>query len=191
MVALAAMFVFAACGGDDDGGGEETEQEEVSQEVPVGDYVADFCGAMVDWQTSIQELSTDFRENVFLSDMEPLEKKEQLGLYLDELHSLTEAFIGSVEGAGTPDVEGGAEVADQFLEGFRQLTGAIEEVQAQVPDLPTDSQESFEAAGQALVSQIQTSFQAIGDSLTQVQSQPIDEAFAEEEACSQIQTQAG
>ena len=190
VIALASVMVFAACGGDD-GGGEEDGGgglETSSEEVPVEDYVADFCGAMVDWQGSIQELSTDFRDNVFASEIPPEDKKEELGNYLEGLHGITEDFIGEVEAAGTPDVDGGAEVAEQFLSGFRQLTTAIEDVQGQVDELPTDSDETFTTAGQALVGQIQTSFQSIGDGLTNIESAPIDEAFTQEEACSQIQT---
>ena len=182
VVALAGTLLLGACGGGDDG------DEPAQEEVPVEDYVADFCGAMVDWQTSIQDLSTDFRENVFTSDIPAEDKKEELGTYLSDLRGLTDDFIGDVESAGTPDVEGGEQVASEFLSGFRQLTGAIEEVEGQVGDLPTDSDETFTTAAQQLVGQIQTSFQTIGDSLTEIESGPIDEAFQEEESCNEIQT---
>ena len=192
-VACASVLVFGACGGDDGDDGETAEETATEtpieqEEVPVEQYVADFCGAMVDWQTSIQTLSTDFRENVFLSDLPPDQKRDELATYLSELRGLTEDFISEVEAAGTPDVEGGADVADQFLSGFQQLTGAIEGVEAQVSDLPTDSEEAFTTAAQELVGQIQTSFQTIGDGLTQIESDPIDQAFTEEESCQQIQT---
>ena len=186
--------MFAACGGDDGGDGGENEQNEQSENgedggsVSAEDYVADFCGAMVEWQGAIGQRAQEYKTIADDASVPPEEKKENLTGYLEDLHQITEDFVADVEAAGTPDVENGEGIADQFLEGFSQLTGAIEQVQGQVESLPTDSPAAYDTAAQALLTQIQTSFQAIGTTLTQVQSQPIDQAFTEEEACSQIQT---
>jgi hypothetical protein len=192
LVALAAVasLVFVACGGDDGGnGGEEGDGESTAQERPVGEYVSDFCQSMVDWQNEVQSLSTEFQSGVTQNtDLEPEQKKEELEGYLEDLKGATETFISDVEDAGFPDVTGGEQISENFLSGFRQLTGAIETVQEQSDDVDTSSQEAYNSSAQELVGQIQSSFQAIGDGLQQIESANIDQAFQDAEECSQIQT---
>lgn len=195
VLALVGAVMFAACGGDDGGDdGGENEQNEQSEDgessgsVSAEDYVADFCGAMVEWQGAIGTRAGEYKTVADDPSVQPEEKKENLTTYLEDLHGITEDFVTDVEAAGTPDVESGEDIANQFLDGFRQLTGAIEQVQGQVDSLPTDNASAYDTSAQALLTQIQTSFQSIGSTLTQVQSQPIDQAFTDEPACAQIQT---
>lgn len=185
-VALASVLVFAACGGDD-GGGEDQEEEEASQEVPVDDYVADLCSALINWRDSVQTVESEFQqENALAGDLPPEEAKEKLGAYLQELEGLTNDFVGDLEAAGTPDVEGGAGVADQFVSGFEQFSSALGDLQSQVAELPTDEQ-GFQQAGTEFLTQIQTSLQGSLQSLNEIDSQPIDEAFSNSEECTQVQ----
>jgi hypothetical protein len=87
-----------------------------------------------------------------------------------------------------PDVDGGSEVADNFLSGFRQLVGVIESAEGQVADLPEDSPTEFEAATDQLGNELQAGFEGIGTSFEEMGQTPLDPAFEEEESCQQIQT---
>lgn len=183
-IALASVLVFAACGGDDGDG----EEEEAPQEVSVDDYVTDLCNALINWRDSVQETETEFQEeNALTSDLPPEEAQAKLGTYLDELKGLTDDFVADLEAAGSPDVEGGAEVADQFVNGFEQFSAALDELQGQVAELPTDSEQAFQAAGTEFLTQIQTSLQGSLESLNSIDSAAIDEAFTKSEACTQVQ----
>jgi hypothetical protein len=187
-VAVASVLVFAACGGDDEGGGDEGGEEEASQQVPVDDYVADLCNALINWRDSVQTVESEFQqENALAGDLPPEEAKQKLGSYLQELEGLTDDFVGDLEAAGTPDVEGGAEVADQFVTGFEQFSAALGDLQGRVEELPTDSEQEFQQAGTEFLTEIQTSLQGSLQSLNEIDSQPIDEAFSNSEECTQVQ----
>jgi hypothetical protein len=186
VVAVASVLVFAACGGDD-GGDDGGDEEEASQEVPVDDYVADLCTALINWRDSIQTVESEFQEeNALAGDLPPEEAKTKLGEYLDELEGLTDDFVADLEAAGTPEVDGGAEVADQFVSGFEQFRDALGDLQSQVEELPTD-EEGFQQAGTEFLTQIQTSLQGSLQNLNEIDSQPIDEAFTKSEECTQVQ----
>ena len=180
-VALASVLVFAACGGDG-----SSEEDEAPQEVPVADYVSDLCTALTDWRDSVQNAEAEFQqENALSGDLAPEEAKEKLGAYLENVQSLTDDFVADLEAAGTPDVDGGAEVADQFVSGFEQFSAALGDLQSRVEELPTDSEAAFQAAGTEFLTEIQTSLQESLQSLGEIDSQPIDEAFTDSEACNQ------
>jgi hypothetical protein len=186
-VALASVLIFAACS-DDGGGGEEGTEEEASQEVPVDDYVADLCNALINWRDSVAETEAQFQqENALAGELPPEEAKDKLGTYLEELQGLTDDFVGDLQAAGTPDVEGGEDVAGEFVSGFEQFSQALGELQGQVEELPSDSQEAFQTAGTEFLTEIQTSLQGSLENLNQIDSQAIDQAFTDSEECSQVQ----
>ena len=180
-VALASVLVFAACGGDDGGG-----EEEAPQDVPVADYVSDLCTSLTDWRDSVQNAESEFQqENALTGELAPEEAQEKLGAYLEDVQALTDDFVADLEAAGSPDVEGGAEVADQFVSGFEQFSAALGDLQGRVEELPTESDAAFQAAGTQFLTEIQTSLQESLASLGEIDSAPIDEAFTNSEACTQ------
>ena len=187
VLAILTSLVFVGCGGGsddgDDGGDSET--------VPVAEYVEGLCSAMVDWQGQAQELATTLQTDIQANQDLPIpDRKEKLTTYLADLKTATEDFIANVEEAGVPDVEGGSDVADNFLSGFRQLVGVIETAEEQIPDLPEDSPAAFQAATDELGNQLQSGFEGIGTSFEQMGQTPLDPAFEDEESCQQIQTGA-
>ena len=181
-VALASVLVFAGCSSDNGGG----EEDEAPAEVPVADYVSDLCTALTDWRDSVQNAEAEFQEeNALTGDLAPEEAQEKLGTYLEDVQSLTDDFVADLEAAGRPDVDGGAEVADQFVSGFEQFSAALGDLQGQVEELPTDSEAAFQAAGTQFLTQIQTSLQESLSSLGEINSEPINEAFTNSEACNE------
>jgi hypothetical protein len=173
-VGLISVLILGACGSD---------------EVPTEEYVADLCSSMVDWQGQAQELSTGLQEEVQANpEMDAEERKDRISTYLEDLKAETESFISNVEDAGTPEVEGGEEVADDLLSGFRDLVGVIEDAQAEVEDLPTDDDEAFQSETDQIGNDLQAGFEEIGNGFESMGGTPIDEAITEEESCSEIQT---
>jgi hypothetical protein len=184
-VAVLSAFVLLACGGgSDDGGDEGDSTEPVSAE----QYVTGLCSAMVEWQGKAQELATTLQSEIQAggAGLEIGDRKEKLTSYLENLQTATEDFIARVEGAGVPDVEGGGDVAENFLNGFRQLVDVIENAQEQIADLPETPAE-FQAATDQLGDQLQGGFETIGTQFEDMGETPIDEAFEAEESCQQVQ----
>jgi hypothetical protein len=175
-VVLVSVLVLGACSGGSD-------------EVPTDEYVADLCSSMVDWQGEAQQLSTDLQSQVQANqEMGAEERQELIATYLEDLKSETESFIGNVEDAGTPEVEGGEEVADDLLAGFRDLIGVIEDAQAEVDGLTTDDPEAFQSETDQIGNDLQAGFEEIGNGFEAMGGTPIDDAIQEEDSCSEIQT---
>lgn len=189
-VAMLAALAFSACGGGDDGeDGNSEGNGEATEQVSTEDYVAGLCSSMVDWQNKSQELSSTLQQEVQADpSMSMPDRKERIATYLENLKTETETFISSVEDAGEPDVEGGADVADTLLSGFRELITVIEQGQEQVAQLPTDDAETFRTQTDLIGDSLEAGFNQVAAGFQQMGGTPIDAAIKEEESCQQIQT---
>ena len=170
-----------ACGGDDGGGDEGGggSDETVSAEA----YAADVCGAMKDWVTGVQEDTQALTENFTSGD--PEEGKQALSDLLGEMSSATGDLVTAVEDAGVPDVDGGEEAADSLVSAFEEVQGILEDAQADVEALSTDPQEFSQGAAE-LGPTLQEALTSVGSSIEEPDSQELQDAFKNEEACSSI-----
>lgn len=172
LVAVLALFI-AACGDDDDGGGES---------VAAGDYASDVCAAFFSWRDAIQEGQTELGSTL-APDAEPQEGKDALQGFLDNAVEASDQLIEDVDAAGTPDAENGEEAADVLQSAAEQAKDRLEDAQADVADLPTDSPQAFSEAAAQFGSDVQAALSATGEGLEDVDSPELDKAFDEEEAC--------
>ncbi|HEU4480563.1 MAG TPA: hypothetical protein VFS18_01635 [Actinomycetota bacterium] len=172
LAATVVVGLLAACGGD---GGDEGVAPDA--------FAADICGAASDWVASIQEragaIQTDFTSG------DPEQGREVLGKFLDDVIRDTDDLIAQVDEAGTPDVDGGEEFADDLRAAFEESKEILVDVRADVEDLPDDPQQ-FAEAGQQMGVSIQEAFTEVSSSFEEPESDELREAFEGEESCNEI-----
>lgn len=157
LVLLAAVGLAAGCGGGSD----------TPEGVPPADWAQSVCGALTDWQTSLQEQSQGLTSDV-LEAKDPQAAKQQISDFLDQVIAETETMIGAVDSAGRPAVEEGGAIAEDFNDGLERMRSAFENAASQVESVPTDDPQAFQQQLTQIGEDLQTQGQAIGDTLGEI-----------------------
>jgi hypothetical protein len=182
LVALGALLTLglSACGGDDgDGGNGSAGGEGTSASA----YAAEVCGAMKDWVSTVQEKSSALGESAAAGDAE--EGKELLVTLLGDISDATGDLVGAVEDAGVPDVDNGEEISANLADAFRQAQQILDDAQEDVEALPSDPA-AFQQGAAEIGPTLQEAISSITASLEGSQSDELDQAFEEEEACQTV-----
>ena len=192
-LAFVLILVFAACGGDN---GEDTDEaapeatETTSAPVSAQEYVSTLCTEMQNWLTKLQEGQAQVQQTV-QPGADPAEGQAALATFFDGAVTATDELITAIEGAGVPDVEGGEEISQDILTKFQDAKAALESARAQVDTLPTDDRKAFASAAQDLGATVQSQLQSIGDALSSLSQPELDEAAAQEPACTSLSPTGG
>lgn len=173
----ASAFLVAACGDDDDDGGGSGET------VSASDYANDVCTAFGDWRDTIQSQRDDLQAGLE-PGISPEEGRQALEDFLGEVVASTEDLVTAVDDAGVPDAENGEQVADALQSIADAAKTELEEAESAVADLPTDSPEAFGAAASEFGTNVQEALSNVGQGLEDIESEELEKAFDEEEACS-------
>jgi hypothetical protein len=193
---------------DDDTTDEATD--EPSDGVSADEWVASLCMSLDDWLANLEEATEDVQDVLGLQgqvgrtgdsgdtgtdtggadDVDLDEQKELLVDFLDTAISLTDTLVDEIEDAGVPDVEDGEEIADVFVTSFGDAGDTFEEAREQAEDLPTDDPDDFadevlEIGDEIDIAaiEIQTAFNELSDDFD---TEELDEAFNDEEACQEL-----
>ena len=180
LVLLAAAALVAGCGGDgDDGNGG-------SEGVPPSEWAQTVCGALSDWQASLQEKSQSLSGTVLEAET-PQAAKDQIGEFLGDVLADTEAMIDTVEGAGEPAVDEGDRIAEDFRARLEEMRTAFEDARQRVEDVPTDDPQAFQQELTEIGGELQTQGEAIGNRLDEIDERydadELSEAFDDTPAC--------
>ena len=193
-LASVLVLVFVACGGDD---GDEEAAPEASETtsaspstVGAQEYVSTLCTEMQNWLTKLQEGQTQVQQTV-QPGADPAEGQAALATFFDSAVTATEELITAIEDAGVPDVEGGEAISQDILTKFQDAKEALESARAQVDTLPTDDPQAFGRAAQELGTAVQSQLESIGDALSTLSQPELDEAAAQEPACTSLSPTGG
>ncbi len=191
-LAFVLVLVFAACGGDD---GEDTDAPEASETTSAApasaqEYVSTLCTEMQNWLTKLQEGQAQVQQTV-QPGASPAEGQAALATFFDSAVTATDELITAIESAGVPDVEGGEEISQDIVAKFEDAKAALESARAQVDMLPTDDRQAFARASQELGATVQTQLESIGDALSSLSQPELDEAAAQEPACTALSPTGG
>jgi len=175
-LALAASSALAmtACGDDDGGGGGDS--------VSASDYASDICTAFLGWRDDIQKRQSDLQEGLS-PGISPEEGKDALAGFLGDAVTASDDLVDEVEAAGTPDAENGEDAAAALQKAAQDARDELDEAQQNVDDLPTDDRQAFGAAATQLGNGVRNALQGVGAGLQDINSEELDKAFNEEEAC--------
>jgi hypothetical protein len=179
-IALAALLLVSGCGGGDGGEAEGREP---------GEWVADVCSAVGSWVEGIQEESTALGETA--QGAENLEQaRDQFVDFFDQVIERTEQMLAQIDGAGAPAVDDGEAIAEDLRSTLEPIQGAFEDARDDAENLPTDDPAAFQEGATQIGETVQQEAQEIGqafDGLEREYDVPeLDEAFEEEEACSDV-----
>jgi hypothetical protein len=166
--AVAASLALSACGG--------------TKTVSAKTYARTVCSSVQTWKQHIQT-RTDRMTQSLGSGLSPEKGKATLATYLDGILDETDQVISDLNGTGVPDVDRGQEVASKFVGAFERVRATLRSARAAVDRLPTGNQAAFKAAAGQIGTDIQTSFGAVGSSLSGVGGSELDAAFTAEKSC--------
>ena len=195
-VATIVALVFVGCGGGDDPepAAESTEATTESTE-PAADtasaeeFVSSLCTEMGDWIASLQEGQQTVTESVQPGDIQS--GIDALTAFFDSAVTATEELILGIEEAGVPDVDGGAEIQEEFIARFTEAKTALESARDQVATLPANDPQAFQDAAGDLSTTIQSQLTAVGDALSTLSQPELDQEAATNEACTALQSAGG
>lgn len=185
LVALGLLLslALASCGGDESGEETSANGEGGGGSASAEQYAAEVCGAMKDWVSTVQQKSTELGESAAAGDAEA--GKDLLVNLLSEISAATGDLVTAVEDAGVPDVDNGEEISANLADAFRQAQQILDEAQADVEDLPSDPQ-AFQQGAAEIGPTLQEAISSITESLEGSQSDELDQAFEQEEACQSV-----
>lgn len=170
VMAVAAAFAFLLAGCGDSGG------------VAPATYVKSMCTSVNDWVTTIQSGAGGLEGEL---TGEAVQAKEKLDEFFGVAIDATDTLIAELKEAGSPDVDGGEEIADDLVATFEAAKAALEDAREKVADLPEDDPGAFVEQASALGTDIQT---AMGDLGSTMEDAPdaLTEATLDEPSCQQL-----
>jgi hypothetical protein len=176
LVAILSVTLLSSCGGG--GGGEG---------VTPGVYLTALCRELGDWTQAAQDRLSDVQSRVQATATVD-ERKGILRDYIDGLISDTDDLVDGVRAIGFPDVAGGEETANAFINAFERARTSLEDARQKIDDLPDDPQ-GFSQAADQLGNDLQTQLSSIGDSVSGLGGQDeLKSAFADTPQCQSLQT---
>lgn len=189
---MVVVLSFAACGGGDDPEPAAEETTEAPAETPAADtasaeeFVTTLCTEMGNWIAALQEGQQTVTESVQPGNIQS--GIDALAAFFDSAVAATEDLIAGIEGAGVPDVEGGAEIQAEFIARFEEAKTALESARSQVDSLPADDPQAFQDAAGDLSTTIQSQLSAVGTALSTLSQPELDEEASTNTACTSLQS---
>ncbi len=179
VLATAALAVASGCGGDSASSGSAASPEA---------WAADVCSAASTWMDDIGTQSESLEDT--MSGAASIEDvRERLVAFVDDAIERTDQMLSEIEDAGSPDIDDGEQLADDFLEVLSGFNTALEEVRTTAEGLSDDPAQFVEGAQQiatameAAGSEIQT---GLNDLQQSADSDDLDAAFDDEPACQEL-----
>jgi hypothetical protein len=178
VLAAALALLAAGCGGGDSNESAETEPEGT----PPAEWVTSVCGALDEWQTSLQQQATGLPQQVLQADS-PQDAKKQITDFLDEVVDETQDMVDKVDAAGKPAVDAGERVRTAVHARLLKVKAAFENARAQVEQVPTDNPLAFQQQLTQIGQDLAAQGQALGDVLATADAQPLRNAIQNTDRC--------
>lgn len=176
--AVAVVVLVAGCGGSAGGDGKS-----------VAAWTANACTAIVNWNLRIEEDGAGFERAAPAAGSAEALRREWAG-FLDDVVRDTDRLIAEFEAAGTPPVEDGPAIRRDFHAGLDRLREFFVHERERAAKLPVDDLQTFAAALEEQGESIQGSTADLEKAFVDVgkkyESDEIDQAWEEEEACSEL-----
>ena len=181
LTSLALALVAAGCGGGDS---DEAEQPEGT---PPTQWVTTVCGALDDWQTSLQTQAQGLPQEVLQADS-PSDAKQRIVDFLDQVVAETQTMIDKVDAAGSPAVDAGQRVATAVHTRLEKVKQAFQQARASVDKVPTNNPLAFQQQLTRIGQDLAAQGQALGDVLGTADAQPLRDAIEKTERCQSFNT---
>jgi hypothetical protein len=178
-IGVAGVLLISGCGGD--GGDPEGREPR--------EWVADVCGAVGSWTNGIQDESTALGESA--QGAENLaQARNQFVDFFDQVIARTDRMLTQIDDAGTPAVDDGEAIAEDLRNTLEPIQDAFADARDDAENLPTDDPAAFQEGATQIGETVQEEAQEISRAFDELEREydvpELDEAFEEEEACSEI-----
>ena len=182
LAALLLSAAIAACGGDGASNEADTNQEP-TQTVSANEYANGVCHSYVGWLKGMQQ-ETQELFGVAGGDASPEESKEAFLGFFTGAAERTDNLIAEVQKVGAPDVEGGNAAYNALIDGLEKTQQSFETARSKAEDLPTDSQQEFQAGAQEISSSLAQETSGLRESMDVTKkSKDLRKAFEEAKEC--------
>lgn len=172
-------FLAAGCGG---GGSNESAQPAQPEGTPPAEWVTTVCGALDDWQTSLQQEAKGLPQQV-LQAGNPEDAKKEITDFLDQVVDETQTMVDTVDEAGKPAVDAGERVRTAVHTRLLKVKAAFENARRQVDNVPTDNPQAFQQQLTQIGQDLAAQGQALGDVLGSANQKPLRDAIQNTEKC--------
>jgi hypothetical protein len=179
-LAVALALAASACGGSGGGGAGGTDP---------GKYAASVCGALVDWQTTLQNSGTEMSSGLSSSST-PSEVKSKFVDFMSAAVDATETLQSKAKSAGPPDVKDGEKFQADLDGALDTAVKAFKNARDKAKQLPTSDTAAFQsqasALGQTLTQEgnkISTQFNGLSG---KYDSKDLNDAFDKEPSCKNV-----
>jgi hypothetical protein len=148
-IAIGSLAV-AGCGG-----GSSTTGVSGSPQVSATHYVARLCGALSDWQSTLNKEIASFGQALLPLEQVPggSFKENKLGAAKNEIRKVysqlataTQHAATEIKGIGTPDAPHGEQSAAKFSEKIDQIATSMKGLEKKANAVPTSSSKALESA---------------------------------------------
>lgn len=172
VVALIAMAVLGAC----------TEAEPESDQVAPKTWAKSVCGALKPWTAEIQKLQGQAQQKITAKSNAEQTKSELVTLF-GGMEKSTDTALSKVAKAGVPDVDGGARIADQFVQALSAARDSFGAGRQAVQKLSTADQQAFDTGVVAAGDVMRKENSKAGEAFGKISSPELDKALDEVPEC--------
>jgi hypothetical protein len=145
-------------------------------------WVKSVCTALSPWRAQLAAL-TDETQTQLTSVTTPVQAKQNLVGLLSGAESASEAARRRVSDAGTPDVDGGDEIAGRFVASLRTARDAYAHARGTVAGLDAGDSNAFYSAVATAFEKLQREYAASALDTDKLSSAPLRKAFNEVPEC--------
>jgi hypothetical protein len=165
-VGVLAVTMLAACGSG------ATSDE----------WAGQVCAALTPWRTTIADLNGKAQRQLSTAQT-PAEARASLLDLLAGGESASETARAAVASAGTPDADGGAEVASRFVASLTGTRDAYARARADLTALPTNDATTFYQGVAAVLTKLNTEYAGSGVDTSKLDSPALRQSFEKVDKC--------
>jgi hypothetical protein len=140
------------------------------------------CGALIPWRTTVAQLNGEAQQKVAAATT-PAQTRDGLVELLSGAQTASETARAAVVAAGTPDVDGGADVANRIAASLAGTRDAYAKAKADLLALPTDDPTSFYRRVATIMDTLQREYAASAVDTNQLNSVELSDAFDKVDRC--------
>jgi len=153
-----------------------------SNGTPPDEWAGRVCAAMKPWRGQIEGLNATAQTRVSAATT-PAQARTELLSLLAGAESATESARSAVQSAGTPDVDGGADVARRFVDALAGSRDAYARARTDLQALPTDDDKAFYDGVVVVLGRLTQEYARGSVDTARLDSQPLREAFDRVDQC--------
>ena len=179
---LAVVLLVAAAAGGCGGSSNKTSNGKTTPQA----YVDQVCSSVGDWLRAVESGSGQIGKELKPGST-PAHAKQALETLMRNSVADSERVVAGLQAAGTPNVQGGEQIASELVASFQQATTALRHVEAQVKALPTEDPKAFLDAARQVSPSVESSLGGIGTDLSSLRSSELQHAASKSQACKNLE----